>query len=85
MDNCCLGCGFRLTWSEQRRQFARAIQKYGQTAEEAKKIMPRCGACLTDLLSPHKKRKRELFEQRRALMDRRHAEMDRKRRDGPAA
>jgi hypothetical protein len=25
-----VGCGYRITWAEQRRQYARAIQRYAQ-------------------------------------------------------
>ncbi len=35
-----------LTWSEQRREFARLIQG-GFTPEEAKQHMPLCGKCVT--------------------------------------
>jgi hypothetical protein len=39
-----------LTWSEQKRQFARCIQKYGLTKDEAAKLMPRCQKCVTEVL-----------------------------------
>ena len=47
----CADCGLiALTWAEQRRQFAREIQCYGLTPEEAKQTMPRCGKCLIELV-----------------------------------
>jgi hypothetical protein len=49
----CVDCGWNISWSEQRRQFARASQKYGLTPDEAKKAMPRCQICTTNTLSPH--------------------------------
>jgi hypothetical protein len=49
--NPCRGCGYRITWAEQRRQYARAIQRYGVTPEAAKELMPRCGKCLTRALA----------------------------------
>ena len=48
--NPCQGCGYRITWAEQRRQFGRAIQRYGVTPEDAKKLMPRCEKCLTKIV-----------------------------------
>jgi hypothetical protein len=52
----CLNCDFPITWDEQRRSYARAIQRYGLSPEEAKRIMPRCGKCLTELLNPGRRR-----------------------------
>jgi hypothetical protein len=46
--NPCQDCGYRITWAEQRRQYARAIQRYGVSSEAAKKLMPRCEKCLTE-------------------------------------
>ena len=43
----CQGCMNHLTWAEQRQQYGRAIKRYGLTPEEAKKLMPLCGKCLT--------------------------------------
>jgi hypothetical protein len=48
--NACRRCGYRITWAEQRRQFARAIKCYGLTPEAAKELMPRCQTCLTSML-----------------------------------
>jgi len=45
----CLSCNRQLTWLDQKQQFGRAINKYGLSVEEAKKITPRCGKCLTEL------------------------------------
>jgi hypothetical protein len=50
VSEACVSCNGRLTWSEQRRQFAIAIKVFGLTPEEAKQIMPRCGKCLTELM-----------------------------------
>ena len=35
--NPCRGCGYHITWAEQRRQYARAIQRYDATPEARKK------------------------------------------------
>jgi hypothetical protein len=48
--NVCVRCGYRITWAEQRRQFGRAVKRYGLTPEAAKALMPRCGTCLTSTL-----------------------------------
>jgi hypothetical protein len=40
-----------MTWAKHKQQFARAIKVYGLTPEQAKKATPRCGKCLTALLS----------------------------------
>jgi hypothetical protein len=45
----CLRCGYRITWAEQRRQFARLMRK-GSTHEAATSLMPRCQVCLTATL-----------------------------------
>ena len=55
-DNPCQGCGYRITWADQRRQFGRAI-RHGLTADEAKALMPRCQKCLTEKLFPKRLRK----------------------------
>jgi len=54
--NRCQRCGQRVTWAEQRRQFARAIKVYGLAPDEAKRVLakPRCQKCTTDLLSPRR-------------------------------
>jgi hypothetical protein len=43
----CIECGQPVNWRDQRRQFARAIQTYGLTPEQAKQVMPRCQKCTT--------------------------------------
>jgi hypothetical protein len=47
----CLNCGlgYGVTWEQQRRQFGRLIRR-GFTAEQAKKILPRCQKCVTTYL-----------------------------------
>lgn len=42
----CLGCGFRITWREQRRQFGRLL-RLGRSKEEASALLPRCQKCVT--------------------------------------
>jgi hypothetical protein len=42
----CLGCGYLMTWAEQRRQFGRLI-RLGLGRDEAKARMPRCRRCIT--------------------------------------
>jgi hypothetical protein len=55
----CLGCGWtKMTWREQRQQYGRAIRR-GLSADEAKKLMPRCQKCVTEILGngrPHGRR-----------------------------
>jgi hypothetical protein len=42
----CVRCKYSITWSEQRRQFARLMHS-GFTIDEAKAAMPRCQVCTT--------------------------------------
>jgi hypothetical protein len=49
----CIACGKSvLTWAEQRRQFAIAIQRV--KLDKAKQVMTRCGKCLTKMVGPRK-------------------------------
>jgi hypothetical protein len=57
----CQRCGTPMTWAEQRRQFGRAI-RYGLTVEVAKAEMPKCGKCVTELFSPHRRKRRMVEE-----------------------
>ena len=45
----CLACDSPMTWRDQRRQFARLLER-GFTADEAKQLTPRCQKCMTILL-----------------------------------
>jgi hypothetical protein len=45
----CRDCCNPMTWSAQRRQFARLVHR-GVTLDEAKQLMPRCQKCVTQLL-----------------------------------
>lgn len=45
----CQSCKMPVTWMEQKRQFARCLQK-GMTAEQAQAILPRHQKCLTQFL-----------------------------------
>jgi hypothetical protein len=47
----CVRCGYRITWAEQRKQFGRAIKRYGLTPEAAKALMPGRQVCLTSTLA----------------------------------
>lgn len=42
----CLGCRTPQTWSSQRRQYGRALNR-GLTPEQAKASQPRCQKCMT--------------------------------------
>jgi hypothetical protein len=53
----CRRCGNPITRDQQRRQFGRAIQTYGLTPDEAKRLMPRCQKCLTEMFNPERKRR----------------------------
>ena len=46
---CCRGCGRRLAWIEQRRQFGRLFLK-GWPPERIKAVLPRCQKCTTRYL-----------------------------------
>jgi hypothetical protein len=50
----CLDCHCCMTWAAQRKQFGRAIKKFGFTVDEAKTLMPRCQKCLTSKLKGEK-------------------------------
>jgi hypothetical protein len=47
--NICAVCSRGLTWAEQKRQYGRALRA-GLASDEAKRLMPRCQKCLTDIL-----------------------------------
>jgi endogenous inhibitor of DNA gyrase (YacG/DUF329 family) len=45
----CRQCRNHVTWTEQRRQYARMVQR-GKTPDEAKALSPRCPKCTTAAL-----------------------------------
>lgn len=45
----CLGCGYPITWRDQRIQFVRASTR-GVPRDEAKLATPRCQKCMTKYL-----------------------------------
>lgn len=50
-DDLCRGCGVvPLTWADQRKQFGR-MMRAGLSKEQAGANSPRCGKCVTELLS----------------------------------
>lgn len=49
MANMCLDCGYPMTWDAERRQFGRLLKR-GLVADEAKRLLPRCQKCITQLL-----------------------------------
>jgi hypothetical protein len=42
----CQGCGFHVTWAEQRKQYGRLVRR-GLPPERIKAILPRCQKCVT--------------------------------------
>lgn len=48
----CRRCGYRVTWAEQRKQYARMMQR-GLPPHEAKALLPRCQTCTTAAFHGH--------------------------------
>lgn len=46
----CKRCGCRMTWADQRRQFARLIQNKGMSPDQAGGMMPLCQKCVTAVI-----------------------------------